>query len=54
MRADSNGFIHAWFTLKGEAIDGWWIGKGFTDTLRGTRLGASASTSRAMQQVGAQ
>jgi serine beta-lactamase-like protein LACTB len=51
--ADSNGFIHAWFTLKAEAIDGRWIGRGVTGALRGTKVGASASTSHAIQQVGA-
>jgi serine beta-lactamase-like protein LACTB len=35
--ADSDGFIHMWFKLKGDGIDGRWIGRGVTGLLHGTR-----------------
>jgi serine beta-lactamase-like protein LACTB len=35
--ADSDGFIHIWFKLKDDVIDGRWMGRGVTGLLHGTR-----------------
>jgi hypothetical protein len=52
--ADSNAFVHAWFTLKGDAIDGRWIGRDVTGPMRGIRrsnVGSSASNQSTVEQV---
>jgi hypothetical protein len=46
--ADSNAFVHAWFTLKGDAIDGKWIGRDVTGAMRGVRR-PNASPSASMR-----
>ena len=52
--ADSNAFVHAWFTLKGDAIDGRWIGRDVTGAMRGSRrasVGSSASNRSDVEAV---
>jgi serine beta-lactamase-like protein LACTB len=41
--ADSDGFVHIWFILKSNEIDGRWIGRGITGTLRGARHSTSST-----------